>query len=103
MQRLFREGKLNSKAGQRLNLGLAALGAGTIISSILAFEPLQVAGLATASVVGGATLGICGAHRWDVCSARRLMLVHSARVLRAEVLQARTMPTSTRMACQSLT
>ena len=61
MQRLDREGKLNSNAGQRLNLGLAAFGAGTIASSIVGLGILQTAGGTAAAVVAGATLGVCSA------------------------------------------
>ena len=61
--RIVREGKLKSKAGQRLNLGLAAFGFGSIVNSILGFDVLRMAGIATGSILGGAMLGICGALR----------------------------------------
>jgi len=61
IQRLDREGKLSSNAGQRLNLGLAGLGAGAIANSILDFGTLQLAGGAAAAAVVGATLGVCSA------------------------------------------
>ena len=70
MQRLDREGMLSSKAGQRLNLGLAGFGAGAIASSILDVGTLQMAGGAAAAAVVGATLGVCSALLTSFCTVQ---------------------------------